>query len=56
MCGEKLNDAYLIEDFTKNAPVTDFSSGPIILPVRTNERYVGRGFKIWYTQQICGDI
>lgn len=53
LCGEKLNDASLTEDFQVNAPVLDSFNGPIILPVRTNEETVGRGFKLYYEQQRC---
>ncbi|XP_055678018.1 uncharacterized protein LOC129786801 [Lutzomyia longipalpis] len=53
LCGEKLNDGSRSEDFTKSFPVTDFSAGPMILPVRTNDHTVGRGFKLFYSQHIC---
>lgn len=52
-CGEKLNDASRIYDLGSNAPVTDVSNGPIVLPVRTNDAYVGRGFKLQYRQISC---
>lgn len=54
-CGEKLNDASSIYDLRLNAPVTDLSNGPIVLPVRTNDAYVGRGFKFRYRQVSCQD-
>lgn len=53
LCGEKLNDGSRSEDFTKNFPITDFSAGPMIVPVRTNGHTVGRGFKLSYTQNVC---
>ena len=55
LCGERLNDASVTEDFTVNAPVTDYSNGPIVLSLRTNSEVVGRGFKLYYTQQTCQD-
>lgn len=56
MCGDKLNDAAITDDFTINAPITDYSAGPIIIPVRTNDAVVGRGFKIIYNQIPCQDV
>ncbi|XP_059610087.1 uncharacterized protein LOC132257265 [Phlebotomus argentipes] len=56
LCGERLNDGSRSEDFTKSFPVTDFSAGPLILPVRTNGATVGRGFKLFYSQNICDNI
>lgn len=53
LCGEKFNDASITEDFSINAPVTDYSAGPILIPVRTNSEVVGRGFKLYYEQQPC---
>ncbi|GAB0093103.1 uncharacterized protein DMENIID0001_081660 [Sergentomyia squamirostris] len=53
LCGERLNDGSRSEDFTKNFPVTDFSAGPMMLPVRTNSHTVGRGFKLTYIQNVC---
>lgn len=53
-CGEKLNDASRIDDLTFNAPVTDISNGPIVLPFRTNGAYVGRGFRFHYELMACG--
>lgn len=52
-CGEKLNDASKIDDLTFNAPVTDVSNGPVILPIRTNDAYVGRGFRFHYELMSC---
>ncbi|XP_015836244.2 uncharacterized protein LOC658432 [Tribolium castaneum] len=53
LCGDKFNDGALIEDFTMNAPVTDSSAGPIVIPVRTDGSVTGRGFKLFYTQNRC---
>lgn len=53
LCGDKLNDASLTEDFQLNTPVVDNFVGPIVLPVRTNGDTVGRGFKLYFEQQPC---
>lgn len=53
LCGERFNDATITDNFTTNAPITDFSYGPIILPFRTNEHTVGRGFNLFYSQKSC---
>lgn len=53
LCGEKLNDASRIDDLTLNAIVTDTSNGLNIIPVRTNDMVVGRGFRINYKQISC---
>ncbi|XP_059471873.1 uncharacterized protein LOC132194549 isoform X2 [Neocloeon triangulifer] len=53
LCGEKLNDATTNIDFTVNAPVTDTTSGPFILPFRTNAGNVGQGFSLVYSQNAC---
>ncbi|KAF2889670.1 hypothetical protein ILUMI_16503, partial [Ignelater luminosus] len=53
LCGDRLNDGSVIQDFTRNAPVTDSSAGPIIVPVRTDGRVTGRGFRLFYTQNRC---
>lgn len=53
LCGEKLNDASRIDDLTLNAPITDLASGPIVLPVRSNDAIVGRGFRINYKSNPC---
>lgn len=55
LCGEKLNDASRNDDLTANAPIIDTSNGLNIIPVRTNEAGVGRGFRINYIQQPCDD-
>lgn len=53
LCGEKLNDASRIDDLTLNAPIIDLSNGPIVLPMRTNDAFVGRGFRINYKLNPC---
>lgn len=53
LCGEKLNDASRNDDLTSNAIVTDTSNGLNIIPVRTNDAAVGRGFRINYLQNPC---
>lgn len=53
MCGEKFNDGRQVADLTLNAPVTDDGNGPFILPIRTNDKYVGRGFRLNYKQIEC---
>ncbi|XP_055299975.1 uncharacterized protein LOC129567288 [Sitodiplosis mosellana] len=55
LCGEKLNDANRNDDLTANAVITDTSNGLNIIPVRTNDAGVGRGFRINYIQQLCED-
>lgn len=56
LCGEKLNDGSRIDDLTLNAPIVDMTGGPIVLPVRTNEAYVGRGFRMSYALNQCESI
>lgn len=53
LCGEKLNDASRNEDLTMNAIITDTTNGLNIIPVRTNDASVGRGFRINYIQLPC---
>ncbi|XP_039450317.1 uncharacterized protein LOC120429171 [Culex pipiens pallens] len=53
LCGERLNDGATSEDYGQNAPVVDDSGGPIVVPFRSNEELVGRGFKLMYKQEIC---
>lgn len=36
-----------------NAPISDLSNGPIVLPFRSNDAYVGRGFRIHYELVPC---
>ncbi|XP_068617450.1 uncharacterized protein [Battus philenor] len=53
LCGERLNDGSVLQDFYLNAPVTDVSAGPITVWFRSDEGYVGRGFKFHYQQNSC---
>lgn len=53
LCGEKLNDASRIDDLTLNSPIIDTNNGPFVIPLRTNEGFVGRGFRINYKQMLC---
>lgn len=36
-----------------NAPISDLSNGPIVLPFRSNDAFVGRGFRIHYELVPC---
>ncbi|XP_050348898.1 uncharacterized protein LOC126772542 [Nymphalis io] len=53
LCGERLNDGSILQDFTLNAPVTDDGAGPIVIWFRSDGIYVGRGFKLSYQQNDC---
>lgn len=53
LCGEKLNDASRNDDLSMNAAITDTTSGLNLIPVRTNEAIVGRGFRMNYVQLPC---
>uniref|UniRef100_A0A1I8PBI4 CUB domain-containing protein n=1 Tax=Stomoxys calcitrans TaxID=35570 RepID=A0A1I8PBI4_STOCA len=53
LCGERFNDGTTNEDFTAHAPIRDVAAGPIILPFRSDEEYVGRGFRLAYRQESC---
>ncbi|XP_037892572.1 uncharacterized protein LOC119639340 [Glossina fuscipes] len=53
LCGERFNDGTDNEDFTMNALVRDVAAGPIILPFRSDNMYVGRGFRLAYKQELC---
>ncbi|XP_073955150.1 uncharacterized protein isoform X2 [Choristoneura fumiferana] len=53
LCGDRLNDGSVIQDFALDAPVTDNSAGPIVVWFRSDEGYVGRGFKLHYQQNVC---
>lgn len=55
LCGEKLNDASRNEDLSSNAIITDTTNGLNIIPVRTNDAAVGRGFRINYIQMPCDE-
>jgi len=53
LCGERFNDGTENEDFTMHAPVRDIQAGPIVLPVKSDAEYVGRGFRLAYKQELC---
>ncbi|CAB3226793.1 unnamed protein product [Arctia plantaginis] len=53
LCGDRLNDGSVLEDFTINAPITDNNAGPIVVWFRSDEAYVGYGFKLFYQLNSC---
>lgn len=53
LCGSKLNDGSLSTNFNQNAPVRSYMNGPIIIPVKSDNQTVGRGFKLYYFQEKC---
>ncbi|XP_028033642.1 uncharacterized protein LOC114245608 [Bombyx mandarina] len=53
LCGDRLNDGSVLQDFSLNAPVTDTNAGPIVIWFRTDAGYVGRGFSLQYKQKPC---
>lgn len=53
LCGSKLNDGSVSQNFNENAPVTEYGAGPIVIPFQSNEAVVGRGFKLIYYQEAC---
>lgn len=53
LCGDRFNDGTENEDFTANAIVRDISAGPLMLPFRTDNQHVGRGFRLAYKQEPC---
>ena len=55
LCGEKLNDGNTLEDYRLNSIVRDNWNGPIVVPVRTDETLVGRGFNVLYYQDVCSE-
>ncbi|KAL4716114.1 hypothetical protein ACJJTC_013891 [Scirpophaga incertulas] len=55
LCGDRLNDGSVIQDFSLDAPVIDTNAGPLVVWFRSDEGYVGRGFKILYKQNICNN-
>lgn len=48
-----MNDGRQVNDLTINAAIIDPSNGPIVLPIRTNDEYVGRGFRLNFKQIQC---
>nr|XP_034829453.1 uncharacterized protein LOC117986689 [Maniola hyperantus] len=53
LCGERLNDGSVIQDFSLDAPVTDDAAGPIVVWFRSDGVYTGRGFRFYYQQNSC---
>lgn len=53
LCGSKLNDGSVSGDFNLNIPVKSFMNGPIVIPFKTDNNTVGRGFKLFYFQEKC---
>nr|CAH7729702.1 unnamed protein product [Callosobruchus chinensis] len=53
LCGDKFNDGSVQMNASLNAPVTDTSAGPIVIPVRTDFSRTGLGFKLFYMQNLC---
>lgn len=53
LCGNKMNDGSVTGNFNLNVPVTSYMSGPIVIPFKTNNSTVGRGFKLYYFQEKC---
>ncbi|CAH0720029.1 unnamed protein product, partial [Brenthis ino] len=53
LCGERLNDGSVLQDFSLDAPVTDDGAGPILVWFRSDGIYSGRGFRLHYQQNNC---
>ncbi|XP_047990050.1 uncharacterized protein LOC125229294 [Leguminivora glycinivorella] len=53
LCGDRLNDGSVLQDFGLDAPITDNGAGPIVVWFRSDEGYVARGFKLQYQQNSC---
>lgn len=53
LCGSKLNDGSMTTNFNINVPVEGYINGPIVIPFKTDNKTVGRGFKIYYFQIKC---
>ncbi|XP_026734126.1 uncharacterized protein LOC113498338 [Trichoplusia ni] len=53
LCGDRLNDGSVFQDFSVDAPITDNGAGPIVVWFRSDESYVGTGFKMLYQQNSC---
>lgn len=53
LCGNKLNDGSVTGNFNTNEPVLSNMNGPIVVPFKTDNSTVGRGFKLYYFQQKC---
>ncbi|XP_031766590.2 uncharacterized protein LOC113509880 [Galleria mellonella] len=55
LCGDRLNDGSVLQDFSLDASITDNNGGPIVVWFRSDGGYVGRGFKLHYQQNTCND-
>ncbi|KAJ2951087.1 hypothetical protein O0L34_g5468 [Tuta absoluta] len=53
LCGERLNDGSVLQDFALDAPVTDIGAGPLVVWFRSDGGYVGTGFRLQYQQNNC---
>ncbi|XP_055371503.1 uncharacterized protein LOC129605639 [Condylostylus longicornis] len=57
LCGEILSDTIasksIYDDADNPHSITDYGTGPIILSFKSDNMYVGRGFKIHYEQNFC---
>ncbi|XP_038213999.1 uncharacterized protein LOC119833864 [Zerene cesonia] len=53
LCGERLNDGSVLQDFSLDAPITDDGVGPIVVWFRSDSVYTGRGFKLHFQQNSC---
>ncbi|CAG9770245.1 unnamed protein product [Ceutorhynchus assimilis] len=53
LCGDRFNDGSTSTNFSLNAAVTDTSTGPIVINIRTNSNVTGLGFKLYYMQNAC---
>ncbi|KAM3965022.1 uncharacterized protein ACR2FA_000919 [Aphomia sociella] len=55
LCGDRLNDGSVLQDFSLDASITDSNAGPIVVWFRSDGGYVGRGFKIYYQENTCNE-
>ncbi|CAH0586955.1 unnamed protein product [Chrysodeixis includens] len=53
LCGDRLNDGSVFQDFGVDSPITDNGAGPIVVWFRSDESYVGNGFRMRYQQNSC---
>lgn len=53
LCGDKLNDGSRSANFNENTAITSYMNGPIVVPFKSNSKVVGRGFKLYYSQEKC---
>jgi len=53
-CGIRLNPNAINENSEQDMPVIDRSNGPFSARFVTNQRWVGRGFKLNFQQNPCG--